>query len=222
MSTRAVKWAWAQEVPDGFATRKLVLLAMAWHANWRSWKCWPGVLRIRAMTKLHRRTIEQALADLEASGLVKATGETAGSSHADVYQLAGRGTEYDTPDPELQGPGHPDESPARRAAPKPHPAMRMLTDGWCQDYKARFGQPYVWQKAQDGPAAARVLRSGVSPEAFLATARRAWDRLDLFWCKQASSLAGLAAKYPQVVAELEGAQKPKAGKAPPRLGFGNL
>ena len=68
MSIEALTWAWRQET--GNATSKLVLLAIADHANGDGY-CWPSMLRIAAMAGVSTRQVSRHVAALAELGLVE-------------------------------------------------------------------------------------------------------------------------------------------------------
>lgn len=69
MSARATFWAWS--VTGIKSSQKLVLLCLADNHNDDSGQCNPSVAFISDKTGLNRKTILQALADLEAEGLIE-------------------------------------------------------------------------------------------------------------------------------------------------------
>jgi DNA-binding transcriptional ArsR family regulator len=81
MSRDARDWAWAQ---DTSPTQKLVLLALAEHAN-DGYACWPSIHRLQERTGLSRRGVQKALRELEQRGLVSA--ERGGGRSANRYAL---------------------------------------------------------------------------------------------------------------------------------------
>jgi DNA-binding transcriptional ArsR family regulator len=79
MSIRATAWAWSVETAS--ATHKLVLLALAEHAD-EAGHCWPSVPRMARMSGVSERTILRTLPEIEAAGLV------------DCERRSGRPTHY--------------------------------------------------------------------------------------------------------------------------------
>lgn len=67
MSIEALAWAWTQDVPN--ASAKLVLLALADHANGDGY-CWPAMTRIAVMTGLSDRQVSRHVTTLAELGLV--------------------------------------------------------------------------------------------------------------------------------------------------------
>lgn len=67
MSLRATVWAWS--VTAGSPTAKLVLFALAEHAD-EVGLCWPSIARLHRHTELSERAIRNALRDLETAGLI--------------------------------------------------------------------------------------------------------------------------------------------------------
>jgi DNA-binding MarR family transcriptional regulator len=59
-------WVWDQRITP---TQKLVLLALAEHAS-VTFDCWPGGARLMELTGLPVRSVNKALRDLEAKGLM--------------------------------------------------------------------------------------------------------------------------------------------------------
>jgi hypothetical protein len=67
VSFPAILWAWSAPTES---TRKLVLLALADHAN-RDGVAWPSLRRIAARTGLSERTVQYALRDLQEEGHIR-------------------------------------------------------------------------------------------------------------------------------------------------------
>jgi hypothetical protein len=94
MSLEAMAWAWKQETPN--ATAKLVLLAIADHANGDG-LCWPSMIRIAAMSGVSTRQVSTHVSRLVELGLL---------AKADRRRSAGRyrGWTYHVPfDGPLEG-----------------------------------------------------------------------------------------------------------------------
>lgn len=68
MSIHAAKWAWAQKV--GHPTRKLVLVALADHAN-ADGECWPSMRLVADFAECSPRTVQRHIDSLEDEGFVK-------------------------------------------------------------------------------------------------------------------------------------------------------
>ncbi len=83
MSIAASKWAWTTETDP---TAKLVLLALADHANGATALAWPSIARLVALTGLSERAVQQALRRLEAEGKV-ARATRPGGGRTNVYEL---------------------------------------------------------------------------------------------------------------------------------------
>lgn len=85
MSYTAMDWAFEQECAD--AQSKLVLLAIAKHANERG-ESWPSIERIAKLSNMNRRTVERRLATLKKDGLVivKSRSEN-GKKKTNLYKL---------------------------------------------------------------------------------------------------------------------------------------
>lgn len=67
MSVKAIAWAWEQDVPT--SSDKLVLLALADHADDLG-VCWPGKKGIAEKTGISDRTVNRSVDRLEESGLL--------------------------------------------------------------------------------------------------------------------------------------------------------
>lgn len=67
MSIEALNWAWEQSCPN--PTAKLVLMALADHANGDG-ECWPSMKRVAEITGVSARQISTHIKDLEALGYV--------------------------------------------------------------------------------------------------------------------------------------------------------
>lgn len=70
MSIHAAKWAWSQKV--GHSTRKLVLVALADHAN-ADGECWPSMRLVADFAECSPRTVQRHIDALEDEGFVKRT-----------------------------------------------------------------------------------------------------------------------------------------------------
>ena len=68
MSTKAVGWAFDQQVGD--ATRKLILLAFAEHANAHSWVSWPAKATVGTFAEIDPRTVQRHVKKLVESGFI--------------------------------------------------------------------------------------------------------------------------------------------------------
>ncbi|QCE34573.1 helix-turn-helix domain-containing protein [Acetobacteraceae bacterium] len=68
MSIAAMEWAWQQTLP---ATQKLVLVAMADHANKEAGICWPSLEFLANKTGLCTRTIKEARRQLKEKHLIE-------------------------------------------------------------------------------------------------------------------------------------------------------
>lgn len=117
MSLDATRWAWLQPLK---ATRKLVLLSIADRADEHQ-RCYPSIARLVQDTGLDRETIMEAIADIEALGLMTVTRRTGSSS---IYQLAGSTVQHlsgkavhpplgDAPDLSEKADRYPSEKPDR-------------------------------------------------------------------------------------------------------------
>ena len=84
MSLDALKWAWEQDCPN--ATAKLVLMALADHAN-SDGECWPSMKRVAKLTGISSRQVSTHIVTLESLGYV-----TKGNRRRHEGQL--RGWEY--------------------------------------------------------------------------------------------------------------------------------
>lgn len=113
---------------------------------------------------------------------------------------------------ETNGAGAPVELPGIKP---PVPLKRQLTDGWCEEWPKHHPGcgPYSFQGAKDGRAADQLLKTGLEPAKILALAVEAWKRPTDFNCKQAVTLAGFAARFNDIRAEL--APKPVPTIKPP-------
>lgn len=67
MSNQALNWAWTQ--PVGNPTRKLVLIALADHANGDG-ECWPTMRHIAQGSECSQRTVQRHIEHLETEGYV--------------------------------------------------------------------------------------------------------------------------------------------------------
>lgn len=67
MSIEALNWAWEQPCPN--PTSKLVLMALADHAN-SDGECWPAMKRIAELTGVSPRQVSTHITDLERLGFI--------------------------------------------------------------------------------------------------------------------------------------------------------
>ena len=67
MSFNAVDWAFDQDTGD--SSSKLVLLALARHAN-EQHQCWPSLSRISKITNLSSSTVKRKIKELEDKGFI--------------------------------------------------------------------------------------------------------------------------------------------------------
>jgi biotin operon repressor len=67
MSLDALKWAWEQDCPN--PTAKLVLMALADHAN-SDGECWPSMKRVAELTGISSRQVSTHITKLEGLGYV--------------------------------------------------------------------------------------------------------------------------------------------------------
>ena len=67
MSLDALKWAWEQDCPN--PTAKLVLMALADHAN-SDGECWPSMKRVAELTGISARQVSTHISNLEQLGYV--------------------------------------------------------------------------------------------------------------------------------------------------------
>jgi len=70
MSVEAIQWALA--LPHKNATHKVVLIALANHANPDGGECYPSIVRLETYTGLHKRSIVRAIAQMEELGIISA------------------------------------------------------------------------------------------------------------------------------------------------------
>ena len=106
---------------------------------------------------------------------------------------------------------------------------RRFSDGWLAAYKEVFGQAYIYS-TKDGVQAARLLKSGVTPDDALAIARAAWVKSDekKFWAcvNQSKEIPKFVAAFNAIRRELAvdglacGVKKP-TGLPPRRITNGN-
>jgi DNA-binding transcriptional ArsR family regulator len=101
MSFGHYRSAWAHE---GSSSERLLLLALADHADRETGVCWPSIGRLAAMTGMSRSTIYRLLSKLEAAGAIERHSRAGRSSayvlppvsscegsQADTGRMVGRG-----------------------------------------------------------------------------------------------------------------------------------
>ncbi len=84
------------------------------------------------------------------------------------------------------------------------PPLGKLTDLWKIGYKEAFGVEYAFQP-KDGVAAAGLLKSsGMTPEALVEVARKAWGMREKFYCKNSVSLPSFFSQFNSIRSEIGG------------------
>lgn len=148
MSISALNWAWSQEAPT--STAKLVLVALADHANGDG-ECWPSMGAVADLAQCSTRQVSRCVDSLEAVGLVsrKRRRMNRGRMGSYVYQLpvtTGHTRPLDTDDhrtPEATTTGHPRPSPpdtSVRSEPPVEPPSEPKPSK--HDFDADFWEPY--------------------------------------------------------------------------------
>lgn len=86
MSIAAINWAWSQQAPT--STAKLVLVALADHANAEG-ECWPSMGSVASLAQCSTRQVSRCVDALEDAGLLtrKRRRLTAGKLGGYVYKL---------------------------------------------------------------------------------------------------------------------------------------
>lgn len=69
MSVKVTAAVWERSAAEG--TDRLVLLALADHADDETWSCWPSLSHLAAKCRISERTVRRSLRDLEAAGEVQ-------------------------------------------------------------------------------------------------------------------------------------------------------
>lgn len=94
MAIEILALAWDVALPPA---RKLVLLALADHADAKTRKCWPSVQRVAERTGLTERSVQQQLAGLREAGFIKIDASALrGRGRARVYVVLPTDTELST------------------------------------------------------------------------------------------------------------------------------
>lgn len=83
MSVKVMAWVWDHSEAKGMA--RLVLLAIADHADDERWSAWPSVARIAAKVKISERTVQRYLRSLEALGEVTVAAKQGGSNRYTIH-----------------------------------------------------------------------------------------------------------------------------------------
>lgn len=86
------------------------------------------------------------------------------------------------------------------------PLVKDMVNLWRSEYQKAHGEPYVPQWAADGKAAKALVAAGITKERMVELARNAWQsqkNSKAFWCKQAASLRGFAAKFNEISNEVK-------------------
>lgn len=101
--------------------------------------------------------------------------------------------------------------PDRGAKPaKQRTNTAHLRELWSEAYKKHFDCKYHHTGAKDAKAESSLLTSE-SVETIISVAQRAWElsvHKNAFWCKQASTLSGLACAWSSIRAEIKVLDKP--------------
>lgn len=84
MSIKAISWAWDQQLK---AVPKLILLALADHANDEDYTCWPSITHIAKKTGLGRSTVIDNINKLADTGYVRRTSVGNISGATTTYQV---------------------------------------------------------------------------------------------------------------------------------------
>lgn len=92
MSVKMISWAFKQSVSP---TEKLVLIALADHANDEDFTCWPSLSHLVKKTSLHKKTIWKAIDRLVDMGLVRRISDE--SKRSTTYFLIGAQSTYQEP-----------------------------------------------------------------------------------------------------------------------------
>ncbi len=84
-----------------------------------------------------------------------------------------------------------------------HPQRETFLALWSAAYEDFFEVSYKIQHGKDGKAADSLLAlKGASPEGLIELARKAWEQGGQFNCRHAVSLAGFAARFNEIRAEV--------------------
>lgn len=90
---------------------------------------------------------------------------------------------------------------------------QMFIDLWCKGYVLRFDREYAFQRGKDGNAVKMLLAASKMQASELAgIAKQAWDRMHLFGCKRAMTIAGFLSAFNEIREEI--ASGNPAGKLP--------
>lgn len=81
-------------------------------------------------------------------------------------------------------------------------AFTAFVDLWKREYEIHFGVPYAMNGNKDAAAVKRLTKIADAPF-LVGKARAAWENITLFHCKRAGSIAGFAAAFNDITAELQ-------------------
>lgn len=217
------------ELPCSTHTEKLVLLALADNAN-DQYICWPSIETLARKTDLTEAGVRKQVKKLVTSGLLKV--ETGGGKKSNRYTLALNAVGGYAVSPPLNAVAgkeplplnavipnrktyEPEGTLAAGAVPVDEPKELDSTEIrkkwhegfirlWSHEFKVHFGRDYVFGGGKDGSAVKRLLAAtGKQPGELMEVARSAWANSNLFNCKQATTIAGLLARWNDIVTELE-------------------
>lgn len=94
MSVKVMSWVFDHSESTG--NERLVLLAIADHANDETWSCWPSVARLAVKAKVSERTVQRAIRSLVELGEI-GIGEGTGPRGTHRYTVYPQGRQIDTP-----------------------------------------------------------------------------------------------------------------------------
>lgn len=192
MSIEAMSWAWQQDTPN--APAKLVLLAIADHANGDGY-CWPSMGRIGRMVGLSLRQVSNHVTALEAAGLVvkaerrRHEGQLRGWTYYVPFdkpakvQAATSGSPLPVasgnavPPPaaahcRTEPPGNHQVEPLRRKRREPD----LLFEALCEAGGHQLDKLTAVERGRVNKAAKELREAGATPED-VRHAARAWERL---------------------------------------------
>lgn len=86
--------------------------------------------------------------------------------------------------------------------------VRPIIAPWCEEYARTHGWKYRFNGNIDGPAAVRLIKSGIPIEELISVARQAWANPTGFYSKQAATLAGFDSKLNEIRKELAALRRP--------------
>jgi hypothetical protein len=76
--------------------------------------------------------------------------------------------------------------------------------GWCDNYKSKFGCDYKMEGGRDGKAVKKLLSMGITMIDLLEIAKKAWNKIPDFECRQSVTIHGFYERFNQIQIAVNG------------------